>query len=218
MKKIYLIVSVIALFLAVISSSCKKDNTIVDPGVVTTVPSIQSITADKTTIMFGNQDHAIITCNATGGNLKYTWEVDLGDIIPQNNDRSKVSYTGAACCVGEKTINCTVSNDKGSVSKSIVITILENIINPEIISIGVDKTQIKADGIDASNLVCYAIGGKLSYKWETECGKLTPVTGDSTRITYTATSECVGDKTIKCTVSNEKGNVSQTQVITVVAK
>jgi PKD repeat protein len=199
-------------------SGCKKDSTPVDPNVVTTIPSIQSLSADKLVIMYGNEDHAIITCNASGGNLKYTWEVDLGDIIPQNTDRSKVSYTGAACCVGEKTINCTVSNDKGSASKTIIITILENIIVPDIISIGVDKTEIKADGVDAANLVCYAIGGKLNYKWETDCGNLTPVPDDSTRITFTATNQCIGDKTIKCTVSNEKGNVSKTQVITVVAK
>jgi len=218
MKKIYLYLYIGAILIALLLTSCKKDNTIVDPGVVTTVPEILGITADKTTIMYGNDDHAIITCNASGGNLKYTWEVDLGDIIPQNTDRSKVSFTGAACCVGEKTIKCTVSNDKGSVSKNIIITILENVTVPDIISIGVDNTQIKADGIDAANLVCYAIGGKLNYKWETDCGKLTPVPSDSTRITYTATTECIGDKTIKCTVTNEKGTISKTQVITVVAK
>ena len=216
MKKVLLHTSVLSL-LIVLFIGCSKNNT-TDPGTNTTKPTITSLVADKNKILYGAQDQAFITCSATGGNLKYTWEVDLGDIVPQNSDHSKISYTGAACCVGEKTIKCTVSNDKGSDSKTIVITILENITIPDIISIATDKTLIKADGIDAANLVCYAIGGNLKYKWESDCGLLSRVPDDSTRITFTATSECIGDKTIKCTVSNEKGDTSKSIVITVLAK
>ncbi|MDQ1285775.1 MAG: Ig-like protein [Thermodesulfobacteriota bacterium] len=82
-----------------------------------TAPVINSVSADKTQILYGGMDKAVISCSAEGGNLKYVWQVDLGDLIPVNSEHSKVSYSGAACCVGDKIITCTVSNSKGSVSK-----------------------------------------------------------------------------------------------------
>jgi hypothetical protein len=178
-------------------------------------PSIVSVTAEKTQILYGGQDPAIITCNATGGNLKYVWQVDLGDIIPMNSAHSKISFNGAACCVGDKTITCTVSNSQGSVSKSIVITILEVINTPEIISLESDKTQISAGTNDIASLVCYAIGGHLKYAWEADCGDLTLSKTDSSKVTFTAAVSCIGARNITCTVTNEKGKDAKTFQITV---
>jgi hypothetical protein len=88
-------------------------------------PEIISLTTDKSTIKFGGEEPAIITCNASGGNLEFTWEVDLGDIFPINSDNSQVRFSGSPCCIGKKLIKCTVTNDKGSDTKEIEIIILE---------------------------------------------------------------------------------------------
>ncbi len=111
-------IPIIALF-ALLSVACEEEPIEAD----TEVPVIESITADKTTINYGGQDPAIITCNATGGSLSYLWEVDLGDIFPLNEDGSQVRFTRSECCLGEKYVKCTVENDKGSVTDTIVITI-----------------------------------------------------------------------------------------------
>ena len=108
-------------------SSCKKDK---DAAVGTAVPVIESLTADKSEINTGGNDPAILTCVANGGGLEYLWEVDLGDIFPLNNEGSQVRFTGSPCCIGEKTLTCTVSNDRGSATKTIIIEIL----NPDDIS------------------------------------------------------------------------------------
>ncbi len=103
--------------------SCKKEDTTPNDDIVTTMPKITSLQADKYEIKVGGEDPAIIECVATGGNLNYKWEVDLGDIFPLNENGSKVRFTGSECCLGEKLISCTVSNDKGEVSEVITIQI-----------------------------------------------------------------------------------------------
>ncbi len=121
MKK-YLSVIIILITCLISLNSCNEP--IVDPGAQTT-PVIDSLSATKLIIAFGGTEPTIISAYAHGGNLTYIWEVDFGDIIPQNNEATQVSFAGSPCCVGEKEIKCTVSNDKGSDSKIITITILE---------------------------------------------------------------------------------------------
>ena len=200
----------------VLLAGCSEESTSPDTNLETAAPQIVSLSAEKTQILFGGQDPAIITCSATGGNLKYVWEVDLGDIIPLNSDRSKVSFNGSACCVGEKVITCTVSNSLGSVSKSITITILEVVNQPEILVLEADKTEIHAGTGESSALVCYAIGGNLKYAWQSDCGSVTVDPADNSKATLTASAECKGARTVTCTVSNEKGTAVQTMQINVV--
>lgn len=104
---------------AVAFSSCKKD----DENANTTNPVIESLTTDKNHIQSGGNDPAILTCVANGGSLEYLWEVDLGDIFPLNDEGSKVRFTGSECCLGEKTIKCTVSNNKGSIMDTVNLII-----------------------------------------------------------------------------------------------
>ena len=203
-------------FMLVLLAGCSEESTSPDTNLETAAPQIVSLSAEKTQILFGGQDPAIITCSATGGNLKYVWEVDLGDIIPLNSDRSKVSFNGSACCVGEKVITCTVSNSLGSVSKSITITILEVVYQPEILVLEADKTEIHAGTGESSALVCYAIGGNLKYAWQNDCGSVTVDPADNSKATLTASAECKGARTVTCTVSNEKGTAVQTMQINVV--
>jgi len=119
MQKGALIISVLILILF---TGCKK-NDVAEPVDLTTTPKILSLTADKYQIKVGGDDPAIITCEASGGNIEYMWEVDLGDIFPLNNDGSVVRFTGSECCLGEKIIKCTAKNDKGEVSETITINI-----------------------------------------------------------------------------------------------
>lgn len=106
----------------ILMSACNKKDTSA-PGADTTPPVIVKLTADKSAIRFGGDDPAIITCETTGGDMHYEWEVDLGDIFSLNEDGSMVRFTGSECCIGEKIITCTAYNDKGSVSETITINI-----------------------------------------------------------------------------------------------
>lgn len=200
----------------VLAAGCSEESTAPSGDVETGAPRITNLSAEKTQILYGGQDPAIISCEASGGNLTYTWEVDLGDIIPLNAARSKVSFNGTACCVGEKVITCTVSNSRGSDSKSIVITILEVVNPPEIIALESDRTEIHSGSGEKAALVCYAIGGNLQYSWSSDCGAVVVDTADPSRASFAATPECHGSRTVTCTVSNEKGSETKTLQLTVV--
>ncbi|MFH1160823.1 MAG: hypothetical protein V1733_07735 [bacterium] len=102
--------------------ACKKSGT-PNPNENTTFPEFISLTADKDSIKVGGTEPAILTCMAQGGNIQYVWEVDLGDIFPLTEDGSVVRFTGAECCLGQKYIKCTISNDKGSIMDTVIVTI-----------------------------------------------------------------------------------------------
>jgi hypothetical protein len=102
-------------------SSCEKEDT--SSNVQTEFPVIDSLVANTIRVQAGGEEPAILNCYATGGDLDYVWEVDLGDLFTTNGSGSEVQYTASACCLGEREITCTVSNNKGDVSESIVITI-----------------------------------------------------------------------------------------------
>ena len=118
---------VITIVLAVLSlgffSSCDKEDS--NSNILTVIPVIDSLTTNNIRIQFGGDDPAILNCYATGGELNYIWEVDLGDLFTLNDDGSQVQYSASPCCIGEKTIFCTVSNDKGEATESVTITITE---------------------------------------------------------------------------------------------
>jgi hypothetical protein len=211
MTKINKIFSI--LFALIILVSCSDTSSNNDPTKETGIPTITSLTSDKPQIMYGGADLATLTCVATGGNLTYKWEVDLGDIIPVKSDKSVVTFSGAACCVGEKVIKCTVSNSLGNISKELKVFIIEEIKQPEIISIESNKSQLSLTNKEVAKLVCYGIGGGLTYNWQCETGKIEVDASDKSKITYTPTEK--GTKTIKCTISNTKGSVSDTYQITV---
>lgn len=111
----------LCLCIIILSAGCKKNAPA--PDATTTFPQILSLTADKDSIKVGGTEPAILTCISSGGNISYTWEVDLGDIFPLTDDGSQVRFTGSECCLGEKYIKCTVSNDKGSVMDTVIVYI-----------------------------------------------------------------------------------------------
>jgi hypothetical protein len=112
----------IVFLIGILFTGCEKNET-AEPADLTSAPKIMSLSADKYDIEVGGEDPAIITCEASGGNIEYVWEVDLGDIFPMNNDGSVVRFTGSECCLGKKIIKCTAKNDKGEVTETISINI-----------------------------------------------------------------------------------------------
>lgn len=117
--------TILALFVVatIFVTSCKKEKEN-DPSVETSIPVILSLSSDKDIIKFGGDDPAIITCETTGGDISYEWEVDLGDIFVLNESGSQVRFTGSECCIGDKIISCTATNDKGSASETVTINII----------------------------------------------------------------------------------------------
>lgn len=109
MNKLISILAILLIFLI----ACDKEES---SEKATTKPVVVKLTADKDTIEFGGTDPCTIYCKATGGNLKYTWSVDLGNIVPMPCDSgSLVRFTGSECCIGDKYIKCKISNELGSV-------------------------------------------------------------------------------------------------------
>lgn len=207
--------TVIIILIIITLTGCSEDKNPAQNTDTESMPVINTISTDKTKILYGGYDKAIIKCDATGGNLKYVWQVDIGDLIPLNKDRSEVSFKGSACCVGEKIITCTVSNSKGSVSQNIILDILEETSFPEIITFSIDKSELQSNISEQVNIACHAYGGFLHFAWEADCGEITVNPEDNAKITYTATPQCIGDVIIKCTVTNDKGYIARTVKLTV---
>lgn len=120
-KKLTYLIAIFSVFLL---GSCEKEKTH-NSNVITEFPAIQSLTTSMTVMEFGSTKPAILNCSATGGDLNYIWEVDLGDLFIMNASGSEAQYSASPCCIGDKIISCTVSNDKGSVSQEVFLTITE---------------------------------------------------------------------------------------------
>jgi hypothetical protein len=120
MKTKYIILFFLVGLLAL--NACKEDDKS-DPTEEVKFPEITSMTATKSVVEFGGKDPTVISCEATGGNLSYTWYVDLGDLIPVSEDKSVIQYTASDCCIGDKMIFCEVENNLGSVTDTISIFI-----------------------------------------------------------------------------------------------
>jgi len=109
------------LILSIILSaiSCKKEK-----QEAPTVPlSYTSLMLQNDTIFVGTT--TIITANATGDNLTYSWKLEtgsLGDIIGAG---ATISYGASPCCTGWNTIICTVSDGSASAEKSVTIVVME---------------------------------------------------------------------------------------------
>ena len=100
-------------------------NTTLVEDSLNTMPVVDSLTTSISVMPFGSTKPAVLNCYATGGNLIYIWEVDLGDLFVINNSGSQAQYSASPCCIGEKIISCTVSNNKGEVVDYVMVTITE---------------------------------------------------------------------------------------------
>ena len=103
--------------------SCVKEKNTFNAN--NTTPIVDSLTTSISVMPFGSTKPAVLNCYATGGDLTYIWEVDLGYLFIINDSGSQAQYSASPCCIGEKIISCTVSNNKGEVVDYVMITITE---------------------------------------------------------------------------------------------
>ena len=103
--------------------SCDKEEITYNTNNIT--PIIDSLTTSMSNMTFGSTEGAVLECYATGGDLTYIWEVDLGDLFITNGSGSQAQYSASPCCIGKKVVSCTVSNNKGELTESIMVIIIE---------------------------------------------------------------------------------------------
>lgn len=119
-----ILLSIILLPIILTISACSKtDNSYQN---TTDKIIIDSLTATSDTVMAW--DTTTITCYARGETLEYNWECDHGNF---NGGGTQIKYSAGQCCVGGNTITCRVSNETGSVFKSIKIVVTNYIIGPK---------------------------------------------------------------------------------------
>ena len=64
---------------------------------------------------------------------------------------------------------------------------------------------------EENHITAFARGPAITFKWQTNHGSMVGI--DSSTVLYWACPTCVGDNTVKCTVSNAFGSISDTLVI-----
>lgn len=117
MKYTLLLISLVILLFA-----CDKEEeepVFVDPSVNL---GIDSIVASKKTLDIWEQ--SFVTVYAHGNNLDYKWKTNHGTMA--SRDSSTVTYWGCPTCVGHNVVECLVTNEYGTVSDTIMLTV-----NPE---------------------------------------------------------------------------------------
>jgi hypothetical protein len=100
------------------SVSCKKDKTVPEPEPTNNL-ALDSIRATKKNIIVWEEIY--ITAYARGQNLSYEWSANHGSML--GADSVTVKYWACPSCLGTNTIECKVSNEYGTVSDTIMITV-----------------------------------------------------------------------------------------------
>lgn len=101
-------------------SACKKENDALPPDPSDQL-ALDSLVASKKVI----ETWEVITIRAytRGENISYHWAANHGTLV--SNDRVAVEYWACSTCVGLNTIECTVSNEYGSISDTIMISVYD---------------------------------------------------------------------------------------------
>jgi len=117
MKKVSILSS---LFIAIIvlSVSCKKHDDPPPPDPSDNL-AIDSLVATKKTVV--TWEETFITVYARGNNLQYKWTANHGSMLGE--DSVTVDYYACESCIGYNTIQCTVTNEYGSVSDTVMIQV-----------------------------------------------------------------------------------------------
>jgi len=100
--------------------SCQKDKEDTKPPVEPSVNlALDSITTTKKSIIVWEE--IVIIAHARGENLKFKWETSNGSMI--GRDSVSVRYWGCPSCIGVNIIQCTVTNEFGSISDTIMVKV-----------------------------------------------------------------------------------------------
>jgi hypothetical protein len=106
------------ILLAVTSSffACNKHDDIVPENTTNTI-IIDSIIPTKRNLIVWEESY--ITVYARGNNLTYYWECDHGTVL--GRDSTTVLYYACPSCLGDNTVKCTVTDEYGSVSDTVMV-------------------------------------------------------------------------------------------------
>ncbi|MCX6281257.1 MAG: hypothetical protein NTU51_04785 [Bacteroidetes bacterium] len=111
MSKIYFVLILLAVSL--LACSKKKDSTpSADIKIISLTTSVNPVKVFDT---------AVITMEAVGDNLLYTWKANHGKL---KGSGKIVKYSACYSCIGLNTITCTLSNSTGAVSDTVMIRVL----------------------------------------------------------------------------------------------
>ena len=103
----------------ILMGSCNKDEVArVDPS---NNLAIDSLRATKTTVRIWEKTY--ITAYTRGKNLKFHWKANHGSM--EGKDSITVTYWSCPTCVGLNTVECTLTNEFGSVSDTIKIQVYQ---------------------------------------------------------------------------------------------
>lgn len=98
--------------------SCQKDKDPPPPPPGLNL-SLDSIVATKTNIVVWEEIY--ITAFATGAEISYKWQTNHGSMV--GIDSTTVLYWACPTCVGRNTVKCTISNNFGTISDTIIINV-----------------------------------------------------------------------------------------------
>lgn len=102
-----------------VASSCQEDYIKEIEDRPTDMIEFTDITASRdSACMF---DTIVLTANAKGENLKYTWQRAKGSMVGVEGMPEKVYFWGCNTCCGDLTISCTVENEYGAYTKDISV-------------------------------------------------------------------------------------------------
>lgn len=100
-------------------ASCDKNEEETPEPEPTINLALDSITTPKKHIVMFEE--ILVTAYARGENLQYLWETNHGSML--GKDSVTVRYWGCPSCIGLNTIQCTVSNEFGSISDTIMVRV-----------------------------------------------------------------------------------------------
>jgi hypothetical protein len=119
MRNLFLPVVIILLISADLGfSSCKKEKDPPPPDPSDNL-ALDSLVATKANIIVWEEIY--VTAYARGKNLNYSWSANHGSM--SGEDSVSIKYWACDACVGLNTIKCSISNEYGVISDTIMIRV-----------------------------------------------------------------------------------------------
>ncbi len=109
------------IMLSIAVSACRKEDELPPPDPTPNL-ALDSIVASKTNIII--YEEILITAYARGQNLTYQWKTNHGSMVGLDSVTAK--YWACYSCIGDNVVECTVSNDYGAITDTIVIHVTLN--------------------------------------------------------------------------------------------
>jgi hypothetical protein len=108
----------ISLLVLILAGACNKHDDLVPDQTSNTI-FIDSIIPSKRNLVVWEE--CIVTVYARGTNLSYKWEADHGSML--GTGLTTATYWACPSCLGTNTIKCTVTDENGSVSDTLMLHI-----------------------------------------------------------------------------------------------